>query len=31
MKTRLACLGVAGLMLVPQISFADPVADFYKG
>lgn len=31
MKTKITCLAIAGLMFVPQISFADPVADFYKG
>jgi len=31
MKARLAWLAVAGAVLVPQVSSADPVADFYKG
>lgn len=31
MKTRLACLAIAGAVMIPQISNADPVADFYSG
>lgn len=31
MKTKLACLAIAGAIMVPQTSSADPVADFYDG